>query len=230
MLTTWKQSNLRTSSVRSPKRSKKLVEKLICLSRCLFSTTQSPTKNVQHPGFVLLAELALQSDNYIETCDPYREKHSCRCYVLFELDKTASMLLRHFDVKDATHKANTSNTQSITIMNVVCMGTTYDQTWIVRESENLGSPSSPACLRAFVDGWTRLAGWPVLVRCDRWTYNGSVFVSTLANNGVSIRPARLEVPEQIGRAERRGAMLKKMMSKVIKDTLQAENRWISANA
>ena len=80
----------------------------------------------------------------------------------------------------------------------------------------LCSPLSPACLRAFVDGWTRWAGW--LVRCDRGTYNRSVFVLTLANNGVAIRPARFEVPEQIGRAERRSAMLKKMMSKVIKDT------------
>ena len=33
-----------------------------------------------------------------------------------------------------------------------------------------------------------------------------------------IRLAGLEAPEQIGRVERRGDMLKKMMSKVIKDT------------
>ena len=104
------------------------------------------------------------------------------------------------------------------ILNAVCMGTTYDQAWIVRESENPGSPSSHACLQAFVDGWTRWAGWPKLVRCDRGTHNGCVFVSTLAKNGVASRPAGLEAPEQIGRMERLGAMLKKMMSKVIKDT------------
>ena len=98
------------------------------------------------------------------------------------------------------------------------MGATYDQTWIVRESESLGSPSSHACLRAFVHGWTRWAGWPTLVRCDRGTHNRGVFGSTLAKNGVAIRPSGLEAPEQIGRVERRGAMLKKMMSKVIKDT------------
>ena len=45
-----------------------------------------------------------------------------------------------------------------------------------------------------------------------------MFGSTLAKNGVVIRPAGLEAPEQIGRVERRGAMLKKIMSKVIKDT------------
>ena len=67
-------------------------------------------------------------------------------------------------------------------------------------------------------GWTRWAAWPELVRCDRGTHNGCVFGSTLAKNGVAIRPAGLEAPEQIGRVEQRGAMLKKMMSKVIKDT------------
>ena len=52
------------------------------------------------------------------------------------------------------------------ILNAVCTGTRYDQSWIVRESETLGSPSSHACLRFFMHGWTRLAGWPGLVRCD----------------------------------------------------------------
>ena len=89
------------------------------------------------------------------------------------------------------------------------METTYDQAWIVRESENL---------RSFVHGWTRWAGWPNLVRCVRRTHNRGVLVSILGMNGVAIRPAGLEAPEQIGRVERRGEMLKKMMSKVIKDT------------
>ena len=80
------------------------------------------------------------------------------------------------------------------------------------------TPSSHACLRAFVHGWTRWAGCPKLVRCDRGTHKRGVFMSTLDKNGVVIRLAGLEVPEQIGRVERRGAMLKKMMSKVIKDT------------
>ena len=106
---------------------------------------------------------------------------------------------------------------SVSILNAVCMGTTHDQAWIVRESENLGSPSSHACLLAFVHGWTDWAGWPELVRCDPGTHNRGVFGSTLAKNGVVIRPAGLGAPQQFGRVERRGAMLKKMMSKVIKD-------------
>ena len=61
------------------------------------------------------------------------------------------------------------------ILNAVCMGTAYDQAWIVRESENLGSPSSHACLQAFVHGWTPWAGWPKLARCDRGTHNRTVW-------------------------------------------------------
>ena len=91
------------------------------------------------------------------------------------------------------------------ILNAVFMRTTFDQSCIVRESESHGSPSSHACPRAFVHGWTRWAGWPRVIRC-------------LAKSGVIIRPAGLEAPEQIGRVERRGAMLKKMMSNVIRDT------------
>ena len=90
------------------------------------------------------------------------------------------------------------------ILNAVCMGTTYDQAWIVRESESLGSPSSHACLRPFVLGWTRWAGWPSLVRCDRGAQNRGVCSAILARNGVMIRLAGLEAPEQIGRVERRG--------------------------
>ena len=50
------------------------------------------------------------------------------------------------------------------------------------------------------------------------THNRGVFSSILAKNGVAIRPAGLEAPEQIVGVERRGDMLKKMMSKGIKDT------------
>ena len=46
------------------------------------------------------------------------------------------------------------------ILNAVCMETAYKQAWIVRESENFVSPSSRACLQAFVHGWTRWGYWP----------------------------------------------------------------------
>ena len=49
-------------------------------------------------------------------------------------------------------------------------------------------------------------------------HNRCAFGSTLAKNGVVIRPAGLEATEQIGRVERRGDMLKKMMSNIVEDT------------
>ena len=55
-------------------------------------------------------------------------------------------------------------------------------------------------------GWTRWAGWPRLIRCDRGTHNRGIFGSILAKGGVMIRLAGLEAPEQIGRVERRGDM------------------------
>ena len=109
------------------------------------------------------------------------------------------------------------------ILNAVCVGTTYDQAWIVRESEVHDSPSSQVCLQACVRGWTRRAGWLRLVRCDRETHNRGIFSSILAKKGVVARPAGLEAPEQNGRVERRGDMLKKMMSKITKDTQFSAN-------
>ena len=64
--------------------------------------------------------------------------------------------------------------------------------------------------------WLDASGW--LCVLPRNTHNRGVFSSTFAKNGVVIRPAGLEAREEIGRVERRCDMLKKMMSKVMKDT------------
>ena len=66
---------------------KKLTEKLICLNRYLFLVTPRSKNNIKRLGFVFLAVPALQSDDYIETCDIYLEKHLCRCCELPELHK-----------------------------------------------------------------------------------------------------------------------------------------------
>ena len=52
----------------------KMTEKPTCLNKYLFLVTKNPRKNVWHPGFVFLAELVLQSDGYIETCDISAER------------------------------------------------------------------------------------------------------------------------------------------------------------
>ena len=80
------------------------------------------------------------------------------------------------------------------------------------DCERVREPRFPVVTRMFTSFRTRLdamGSWHELVRCDRGTHNRGVFGSTLAKNGVAIRPAGLEAPEQIGRVERRGAMLKK---------------------
>ena len=101
-------------------------------------------------------------------------------------------------------------------LDAVCMGVTYVQVWVERKSD-CGSPSFHTRLQASAYGWSRQTGWPRLVRCDRRTHDRGVFSSTPIKNGVMIRSAGLETPEQISRIERRGDMFKKMMTTVIKD-------------
>ena len=43
---------------------------------------------------------------------------------------------------------------------IVDYGTTFEQAFIVRDSDVNGIPSSAKCLDAFVKGWTRPFGWP----------------------------------------------------------------------
>ena len=57
-----------------------------------------------------------------------------------------------FEVLDAIGK-------HFSVLNSICMGTTHDQAWIVRESESLGSSYSRENLKSFVECWTRRAGW-----------------------------------------------------------------------
>ena len=226
---------------------KKLTEKLACLNRCLFLATQSPRKT---RCLVFLAVLALRSGGYIETCDIYREKHSCRCYGLPELHKTISVPPRPFDTRDATIQSRDlkhtkchhldpnevgvhvfeivdSGAVRFSILNAVSMGTTDDQSWIVRESETLGSPSSHACLRAFVHGWTRWAGWPKLVRCDRGTHKRCVFwfdscQERCGDQTCWIRSARTDWKSRTTRCH---AQEKDVESHQGHATLQADNRW-----
>ncbi len=61
-------------------------------------------------------------------------------------------------------------------------------------------------------------GWPKFTACDRGVHNRGVSSNTVRQEGVRLRPAGLEYPEQIGRVERRGDMLKNTMSKVINET------------
>ena len=189
------------------------------------SWSPSVRENVQSPVFVFLAELALQSDDHIETCDIFG-KHLCRCYVLKEHHKIVSMLQRHFDVRVVTTQSQDLKhtkyhhldlTHSITKWESMCSRSLTQSAYAIRSWMLFGFSiisRMSTSLRAWLDTLGLLA-WTCSMR---GTHNRGIFSSILAKNGVMIRPAGLEAPEQFGRVERRGEMLKKMMSKVIKDT------------
>ena len=73
----------------------------------------------------------------------------------------------------------------------------------------------PACTAGRVG-----AGWPRRVRCDCGTHNRG----HIQFNPWMIRDAGLEAPEQIGRVERRGDMLKKCQQSSETRTPHAENQ------
>ena len=149
-----------------------MTDKLICLNRYLFLVTQSPRENVWHLGSVFLTVRALRSSDYIETCDIYQEKQSCRCYVLSGLHKTLSMLPRPQTHKVSPPRPETFNHEvgldvfeivdsvgmRLSILTAVCMGTTYDQAWTVRESRDSWF-SIITCISASFRTWLDALGW-----------------------------------------------------------------------
>ena len=108
--------------------------------------------------------------------------------------------------------------QDLLKVSVVDIGTVWQQAYIVRTGETHGVPPSRKCLEEFHKGWIRWAGWPKVMQFDRGLHNRGIFHKTLAKKGVQVKQAALESPEQIGRVERRSDVLKKMITKVTKET------------
>ena len=79
-----------------------------------------------------------------------------------------------------------------------------------------GTPSSSECLDAFMFFWVSWAGYPKEIVCDRGLNNRGAFKKGLDANGVYLRNSGLEAPEQIGRGERHGGILKDNAKKLIK--------------
>ena len=102
------------------------------------------------------------------------------------------------------------------VMNLVCLGTCFQLTEIVREGEGL--PSSARCLEAIQRRWTCWAGMPTVLRCDRGLHNRGVLAQFCAAHGIQVSHAPLETPEAIGRVERHGGALKAMVRKVVAQT------------
>ena len=80
-------------------------------------------------------------------------------------------------------------------LSCVCNGTTFHLVWMVVVGG--GQPKSSKCLSKFLNGWVAWAGWPKVLTCDRGLHNREAFSMALTQNGVYVRMAALEAPEQI---------------------------------
>ena len=112
-----------------------------------------------------------------------------------------------FEVKD---KSGTR----YSILSFICLGTTYHQAAIIQEGTT-GQPSSRKCLEIFLEKWIQIFGTPTEVVSDRGLHNRGAFAKGLSSRGVILRNIGVESPEQLGRVERHGGILKGMMQRII---------------
>ena len=113
-----------------------------------------------------------------------------------------------FEVKD-------SNGQRYSVLNLVCLGTTFQQAILVREGG--GQLPSSQCYELFETHWAQWAGYPKEVISDRGLHNRGSFAKSLSARGIQVINVGVEAPEQIGRVERHGGILKSMVLKVASD-------------
>ena len=111
-----------------------------------------------------------------------------------------------FEVKD-------SSGQRFSILSFLCLGTLYHQAAIVSTSG--GQVSSGKCFEVFNDCWTRFAGLPKEIVSDRGLHNRGEFSKGLSARGVILRNIGVESPEQLGRVERHGSILKGIVTRTI---------------
>jgi hypothetical protein len=100
-------------------------------------------------------------------------------------------------------------------LNIVDMGTSFQQLIVLGKGQ--GTPSSKECLAAFCDRWVTWAGWPSTVSTDRGLHNRGVFARTFQQHGCVVRQAGVESPEQIGKVERHGGLIKGILKRMITD-------------
>ena len=141
---------------------KKLTEKLICLNRCLFLVTQSLLASSSSPSSrrnqtvtskpATLTERSTHADT--TCCSSSTRLYQCRkdfrCQgcdntkprpQTHKVSPPRPYTFNHEVGVDVFEIVDSLGTR-LSILNAVCMGTTCDQSWIVREFESLGSPWS----------------------------------------------------------------------------------------
>ena len=99
-------------------------------------------------------------------------------------------------------------------LSIVDNGTSFHLIALV--SVGKGTPLSSKCYKKFLRVWTTWAGFPRFVTCDRGLHNRGAFARGLSSNGVYLRQGALEAPENIGRGERHGGIIKTVMKPIIK--------------
>ena len=144
-----------------------------------------------------------------EGCDAHKPKPQTQKVGMprtFEFNNTIGVDI--FEVKDV-------NGQRYSILSMVDQGTCFHQAKVVRIGG--GQPSSTTCFRAFQSTWTAWAGQPREVISDRGLRNRGAFSEGLAARGTIITNVGVESPEQIGRTERHGGLLKSMVIRTISE-------------
>jgi len=128
--------------------------------------------------------------------------------------KAPSLYLFNFEVVVDVLEIKDDGAERYSCLSCVCNGTTFHLVWMV--SVGGGQPKSTKCLRKFLQGWVAWAGWPKVLTCDRGLHNRGAFSRALTDNGVYVRMAALEAPEQIGRGEVHGKIYKKTLRAAVK--------------
>ena len=100
-------------------------------------------------------------------------------------------------------------------LNIIDHGTCFQACVLVRVGG--GQPTSSKCLQKFMSHCVSWAGWPRIVTTDRGLHNRGCFSKALAAHGVVQRFAGLEAPEQLGRCERHGGLVKRCFCRIAKD-------------
>ena len=115
-----------------------------------------------------------------------------------------------------------SNAVRYSFLSVVDRGTCYHAISLVRVGGS--QPKSSKCWQKFMEMWVSWAGFPKIVTSDRGLHNRGHFSRGLANNGVFQRQAALESPEMIGRGERHGGIIKRVMKRMV-NAFQASDKY-----
>ena len=113
-----------------------------------------------------------------------------------------------FEIKD-------SNGKRYSVLSFLCLGTLYHrQPSSVRQADRL----VPNCVyQMFNDKWTQNMGFLEEAITERGWHNRGDFPRGLTARGVQFRTIGVKSPEQLGRTERRGAILKGIIHRVINE-------------